>query len=1839
MKTSYLINNGVRQIRLLIIAILTVICTDSVWGSAVTFHYTSDKGATQLSVTKSDVTVSVGAGDMKATEGYYKANASSTLKVSTTTSANIKKFVIHCVNATYASNLSLKAGESGTLTIKGDEVYWEGSSKSITMNTKTGGQVRFNAVRVVLDDGQCSLLVWNNSKGMYEVWQTISSSTSLPYSSVPENCSDATFSNAWSQVEFSISSYPNNASGYYSKLLWSSNSPTAGSNLELYALYTWYNESDFTNYYTTRPCDDYKTWITITIAATPLADGTATTSSGETLVSIAEGDILELKAVNNPGYVLDFWYYDRDNSDYEFDDEFAYEPLFTINNAYGYLTGTIRARFVESVCSSPTVTFANNGPYAKNINDTGFTNAATSKYSGSNTGQTITYSSSNSTIASVNPTTGAVTIGSTAGTVRITATATATATYCEASASYTINVSAVAPTLSHNTTGKELTVSSITSGGVTVSGGIITDKGGAAITQYGFVIGTSAGVTYETASKKGGWTGDKSLNSAFGSGSYTGLSPNTTYYVRAFAYNGTAYGYSTAISFKTLQSYTITHNKNDGSGTTSTQNIDAGGSITVGGALDWSRTGYSLDNWRLNNASTGTVYANGVTYGSISANATFYAQWTANTYSVRFNRNGGTGGANMSNQNFTYNVAQNLTTNTYSRTGYDFAGWATSENGAVEYDDAENVSNLSTTNGAVVDLYARWTAHETSLTLDKNDGDADGSATVVYDATGLKDGTLSHASYAGHTLEGYYAEAGHTTKVLNSDGSFAATNVSGYITSGKWTRDAATTLYAFWAANPQSVTFNLDGKGDNFVRVVDNGTKVTRPADPTHVDYNFDDWYTDDGTGHASNTKYNFNNNVIADITVYAKWTAKTYQHLIFACVDIALDTEDTNPILVTSRNGVNVMATKKLSLTVSGALPGHRVTLTGTDLKFYRKTTVDPIRYVEATGANSFVAPLTEEEIYVSYNPPATPVGTGAVVTPNITVACDGFEETFSGKVKARNLPDAVTIVAKVGNTWQAVPANMATEATPAPIMVSASEAGGILTAYGPSTVQYKLWPVATVSGASDRFGTGNASDAPTAFNGDRLRFAGNSNKGLWANNSTSENGIKNFAAITAIGTNPDNAAAYEWVVTTTEVDGQFVYTLQTDQSNNTNYLRLWGSKWGTYADANGTAEVYILPLVPTETADITVMEWGVDQIAVKYANAGNVASGTFKAKIGTGSQTAVTSTSLGGDIYKLTGVGNLQNNPAKTLVLNMTETSTPKQAVFAIPLIVTAEKTEAELSSYAAGGNGTTLMTEGRTIAKGLDVVIRNGGKLTTGTASGKFANLYIYPGGKADISENIGLSNIYLRGGLSWLDAAKDFRLPQMKVDEDLSISGIKSSGNGVYYDLYADYEMYYMIALPRDVMLTSVTNEENADVFKAKVKWYDGSKRAGSNPLANCWISPGAKLERGKGYEIAVQPRNGRTIGILRFPLLTNTEWSNESDCKPKVTAHGMTISGDTYTLNEGVTANNAGWNLMGNPFFTSFTTGTDGLIIDSLTKHIDNGVWDGTYDWFDEQVKYYTIPNKLNYEYKDVRSSGYELEPFYPFFIQAKINGTLSFLSTNRTLAPARLRNSVRETMLDFLLENEDGNTDVTGFNISDKYSDNFDMDDKEKTIEGGNNFMKVYTIMNGYRIAFNSVTEESAEQKIPVGYIAPKAGSYIFTLSPNTNIADIEAILLTDYQEGITTDLLYSDYEFTTAAGQFDKRFALNVILRAPQIYTDIEDTGSGSLDLRVYSEDGHITIVGALNNAQIYVYDMSGKLVSRQQSAVSNQISRMRISVPAGVYNVRVVSSEGNATVKTIVR
>ena len=100
---------------------------------------------------------------------------------------------------------------------------------------------------------------------------------------------------------------------------------------------------------------------------------------------------------------------------------------------------------------------------------------------------------------------------------------------------------------------------------------------------------------------------------------------------------------------------------------------------------------------------------------------TLYAQWTANTYTVAYNKNGGSGV--MTSGTHTYDATKSLTANAFTRTGYTFTGWNTKADGSgTSYANQANVLNMTSINDDTVTLYAQWTANTYTVLYNSNGG-------------------------------------------------------------------------------------------------------------------------------------------------------------------------------------------------------------------------------------------------------------------------------------------------------------------------------------------------------------------------------------------------------------------------------------------------------------------------------------------------------------------------------------------------------------------------------------------------------------------------------------------------------------------------------------------------------------------------------------------------------------------------------------------------------------------------------------------------------------------------------------------------------------------------------------------------------------------------------------------------------------------------------------------------------------------------------------------------------------------------------------------------------------
>lgn len=178
--------------------------------------------------------------------------------------------------------------------------------------------------------------------------------------------------------------------------------------------------------------------------------------------------------------------------------------------------------------------------------------------------------------------------------------------------------------------------------------------------------------------------------------------------------------------------------------------------------------------------------------------------------------------------------------------GWIFKGW---------YEDDDYIGDVfdfeKTQITQDITLTARW-AQAFTVKFDTN---GHGHATVPADQTVELNGKATKP--ADPTAEGYVFRGWYTTAACTTEFDFN-TPIA-----------ADTTLYAKWD-EIYTVTFNVGGHGTAPTpQKVENGSKATKPENPTAKGWRFDGWYTDE----KCTARYDFDKAVTANTTLYAKWT------------------------------------------------------------------------------------------------------------------------------------------------------------------------------------------------------------------------------------------------------------------------------------------------------------------------------------------------------------------------------------------------------------------------------------------------------------------------------------------------------------------------------------------------------------------------------------------------------------------------------------------------------------------------------------------------------------------------------------------------------------------------------------------------------------------------------------------------------------------------------------------------------------------------------------------------------------------------------------------------------
>ena len=254
--------------------------------------------------------------------------------------------------------------------------------------------------------------------------------------------------------------------------------------------------------------------------------------------------------------------------------------------------------------------------------------------------------------------------------------------------------------------------------------------------------------------------------------------------------------------------------------------------------------------------SNGKLYAPGA---SVPADVTeLTVQWTAPTYAVTLNTNGGTIADGKDVTGYTYGVGATLPTDV-TRTGYTFKGWYDNENLT-----GSPVTAIGGTEMGNKEYWAKWEINQYTITFDTNGGSKITPITQDYE-TAIT--APDNPTRKGYTFKGWDNEIPKTMPAENM------------------------TVKAQWEINQYTIAFDTNGGSEIAPITQDYGTEITAPDNPTRKGYTFKGWDKEiPETMPAEN------------ITVKAQWEINQYT--------IAFDTNGGSEIVpITQDYGTEITA------------------------------------------------------------------------------------------------------------------------------------------------------------------------------------------------------------------------------------------------------------------------------------------------------------------------------------------------------------------------------------------------------------------------------------------------------------------------------------------------------------------------------------------------------------------------------------------------------------------------------------------------------------------------------------------------------------------------------------------------------------------------------------------------------------------------------------------------------------------------------------------------------------------------------------------------------------------
>ena len=916
-----------------------------------------------------------------------------------------------------------------------------------------------------------------------------------------------------------------------------------------------------------------------------------------------------------------------------------------------------------------------------------------------------------------------------------------------------------------------------------------------------------------------------------------------------------------------------------------------------------------------------------------------------------------------------------------------------------------------------------------------------------------------------------------------------------------------------------------------------------------------------------------------------------TYGEYVFSCAELEFTGPTGDLVFITSTAGKKVRSQEAFHLTGSSLTPSTAFTFSfgnaGLNELFEFKL-IDGT--APATDANGDI----DADIYVYYTPAAGSTTDGLDKATNLTATMSGTKlKTAILNTKTiigRHLPAQFVIAGKKDNKWWALPSNMASTSTPAPVEIAVNDINNPSVAYTAASNIYGL-EGPTTSGSGNNISTGNGQYIRLTMSIEDGHGSGNPAP-LFGTSGAEDasNSPKIGKSGTAIATN-NLSEGWWWKLAQTNTNTSMTNPQEAKYNiycaNNTiNHLRIKDNagnpEWGLYA--SGVEELRLIPASSIVFTEAYFVEWGQHGgvIEVDAANAGgkDQAATSVVAHLGEATSSAITlsqtlTASKGGATkYNYTvNFGSGIDFAASTskgalLVLDWKNGETIKaKTSIVVPKIIASSST---LSSHGAS-DGDWSSAEVH-VLPGVTLTV-NAGDFTSKDVT--IDQLEIYPNATVIVTrgtQDVGtldVRKLILRNGWTRV-SEKRFDVARLYITPTTANLTKSNNTDGWYLDWYIDYDLYYTMSVPWKVATSGITYRNTnsaANTNSVKIRYYDGENRAktGQDQVGQNWkdYNPWPEyLVPSEGYAISAKRPTGKAFSIVRMPLtFPGAAWTAGGEKGYVESTHKDQVSVTGWGIGTSTPWYAAGWNFIGNPYMATFNGDDDGI---SGKLELQNG----------GSIKYATIPDVGFKNYDQVAIASANISPACGFFIQANNADpqNITFSSSNIVppSAPA-LYKAKAEVVPDqeaYIRLSYEGGKDQMGLIIGEEYTEAYEPNADLAKVLGEDGYVKTYMNYGGMDMAYVAINETLAKEWIPVTVKIPADGEYTFSLMNSSTVEELDGVFLIDYaNENTITNLIGNDYVFTAEEGTITDRFAINAIFGEREVPTIIDAVETSAID------------------------------------------------------------------------